>query len=203
VSSGVFKFEAQQSERSVKGIAVPPNKSLQPTWQLSSVVRRHIKLSRILGAAFLIGGIGMSEAQDLGIIGEIQEDGFPVVFKFVDEYPSPDIRTTFSWLTVISWKYDGQDRNGMPPEEINQRMIALEHAIEESLQDKGFCRHAYSRTGNHRKELVYYITDREDFMAAFNEALESHPRYPIEINFYEDLEWQDLQKILEMFDRGD
>lgn len=160
-----------------------------------------MKLSSIIGAAFLIGATCMSEAQESGIIGEVEEEGFSVVFKFVDEFPSPDIRTTFSWLTVISWKYDGDDRSGMPPEEINQRMIALEHVIEQSLEDKGLCRHAYSRTGNGLKELVYYISDREDFMATFNDALESHPRYPIEINFYEDPEWEDFRKILELFNR--
>ena len=162
-----------------------------------------MKLSSIFGAAVLIGAICMSEAQELGIIGEIEEEGFPVIFKFVDEVPSPEIKSAFSWLAVISWKYNGENRNGMPPEEINQRMIALEHAIEESLEDNGLSRHAYSRTGNGLKELVYYISDREDFMAAFNDALQSHPRYPIEINLYEDPEWKDFQKILEMFNRED
>lgn len=143
----------------------------------------------------------MAEAQELGIIGEVEEDGFRVVYKFVDEFPGPEIRSTFSWLTVISWKYDGEDRNGMPPETINQRIIAVERAIEESLDNTGLCRHAYSRTGNGLKELVYYISDREDFMAALNHALKSHPRYPIEINFYEDPEWEDFQKILKLFNR--
>lgn len=143
----------------------------------------------------------MSEAQELGIIGEVQEDGLTVVFKFVDEYPDPEIRQTYPWLTVISWKYDGSDCNGMPPEEVNQRMLTLEHAIEEALENQDLCRHAYSRTGNHLKELAYYIPDREKFMAAFNEALQSHPRYPIEINFYEDPEWQDFRAILDLFKR--
>lgn len=143
----------------------------------------------------------MSEAQGVGIIGETREDGLPVVFKFVDEYPAPDTRTNFPWLTVISWKYDGNERNGMPPKEVNERMIALEHVIAESLEDKGLCRHAYSRTGNNLKELVYCIADREDFTTALNRALQTHPRYPIEINFYEDPEWQDFRKLLELFNR--
>lgn len=140
----------------------------------------------------------MSEPQEMGIIGETKEDGLPVVFKFVDELPSLEIREYFRWLTVISWKYDGTDRNGMPPDVFNKQMIALEDAIN-SLEKAGSCRHAYSRTGNSLKELVYYISDRDQFIDAFNKALSDHPRYPIEINFYEDQAWQDFQTIREPF----
>ena len=143
----------------------------------------------------------MSEAQDLGIIGEGKEDGLPVIFKFVDELPTLETRQKFRWLTVISWKYDRSIRNGMPPEATNKQMIALEDAIDE-LEEAAMCRHAYSRTGNGLKELVYYIPDRDQFMAAFNGALREHPRYPIEIKFYEDERWEDFQKIRGRFKRN-
>lgn len=138
-------------------------------------------------------------SQEKGIIGTYQEDGFPVVLKFVNELPDHELRQQYGWLTVISWKYDGSERNGMPPEETNEQMMALEHAIDESLQMKGLCKHAYSRTGNNLKELVYYISDRDEFMKHFNSALAEHPTYPIEINFYEDRTWRDFQTILERF----
>jgi hypothetical protein len=97
------------------------------------------------------------------------------VFKLVDELPFEDTRGRFGWLTVVSWKYDGGQPNGMPAESINRGMIALEHAIED-LEQEGHCLHAYSRTGNNLKELVYYIADRDRFMEAFNEALKDQPR---------------------------
>ena len=130
--------------------------------------------------------------------GETKEDGLPVIFKFVDELPSQDTRERFRWLTVISWKYDGSVRNGMPPESTNKQMIALEHAIDE-IEEAALCRHAYSRTGNGLKELVYYISDQGQFMDAFNNALSEHPGYPIEINFYDDQEWEDFQKLRGLF----
>src|SRR5262245_25018585 len=140
----------------------------------------------------------MEHSLERGIIGEIEEDGLPVVFKFVDEAPSSETRDRFRWLTVISWKYDRSVRNGMPPQDTNERMLALEHAID-ALEESTLCRHAYSRTGNGLKELVYYISDREKFMGAFNDALSEHPRYPIEINFYEDHEWADFEKLRGVF----
>ncbi|WP_376711953.1 DUF695 domain-containing protein [Shewanella profunda] len=57
----------------------------------------------------------------------------------------------------------------------------------------------YSATGNNLKEFAFYIADREHFMVNFNHALHGHPAYPIEINFYEDNEWNDLAKLHQDF----
>ena len=141
------------------------------------------------------------EAQEKGIIAQYSEDSFPVVLKLVDEFPDEAVRSKFRWLTVISWKYDGSENNGMPIEEVNLGMIRLEDSIEDSIETEGCCRHAYSRTGNSLKEFVYYIENRDEFLEVFNKALESHPRYPIEINFYEDEQWEDFQRILGMIKR--
>lgn len=141
------------------------------------------------------------EEQETGIIAKYSEDGFPVVLKLVDEFPDESIRLKYKWLTVISWKYDGGTNNGMPLEEVNRAMIKLEQTIEDSIEPKGHCRHAYSRTGNNLKELVYYIESRDGFIEAFNKALEHQSRYPIEINFYEDQKWGDFQRILGMIMR--
>lgn len=118
----------------------------------------------------------MDHSQELGTIGQIEEEGLPVVFKLVDEAPSSETRDRFRWLTVISWRYDRSLRNGMPPQDANEEMLALEHAID-ALEESMLCRHAYSRTGNGLKELVYYIADREQFMTSLNDTLSGHPPY--------------------------
>ena len=134
-----------------------------------------------------------------GIIGETYEDGSPVIWKFVNEMPSASIREQLTWLTVISWKYDGTTNNGMPLQSENQSMIKLEDAIEDGIEFEDILQHAYSRTGNNLKELVYYIHNRDQFLEAFNKALENHARYPIEIDFYEDQAWEDFQNLLHSF----
>ena len=139
-------------------------------------------------------------SEEKGIIGEYKVDGRPVVMKFVDELPTVVTREKYRWLTVVSWKYDGAQNNGMPESEDLERMKQLERSIDSSLVDAGFCLHAYSRTGNNLKELVYYIIDRDEFLSALNRALAEHPQYPIDIDFYEDAEWKDFQTILGKFD---
>ncbi len=138
-----------------------------------------------------------------GVIGKSYEDDLPVIWRFVNEAPTPQKREALPWLTVISWKYDGSGNNGMPPTALNERMIALEDAIEHGVEHKGFCEHAISKTGANLKELVYYIHDRETFLSKLNVALKSHERYPIEITFYEDRDWKEHENTRSLFSKGE
>jgi len=78
-------------------------------------------------------------------------------------------------------------------------MIKLEDALETISGREALYLDVYSATGNNLKEFVFYIADREQFMANFNHALRDQPAYPIEINFYEDNEWSDLAKLHQDF----
>jgi len=136
-----------------------------------------------------------------GIIGKSYEDDFPVIWRFVNESPSTEKRKQLPWLTVISWKYDGADNNGMPEATVNEKMLSLEDALTEQVEKSDFCEHAYSRTGNNLKEFVYYISDRDLFIERLNKALKAHQSYPIEIDFYEDPDWKEFYNLVNDFDK--
>jgi hypothetical protein len=149
----------------------------------------------------LIPGVSfMANAEGTWSVGEAKINGKPVVYKFTNELPDVNIRNSMPWLTVVSWKYDGSDNNGMPPKEINEKMIELEDGLETIEGRQKLYLDVYSATGNNLKEFVFYIADREQFMVNFNKALNGYPVYPIEINFYEDKEWSDLVKLQSDFD---
>lgn len=137
----------------------------------------------------------MTKSEDTWSVGEAKIQGKPVVYKFINALPDEDARSKFRWLTVVSWKYDGSKNNGMPPKPVNESMIKLEDGLEEMKGHESVYYDVYSASGNDLKEFVFYITDREIFMSNFNEALKEHPKYPLEINFYEDAEWSDLKKL--------
>jgi hypothetical protein len=137
--------------------------------------------------------------EEKGVIGEYYEGDLPVIVKFINEFPEDSMIRKYPTIIVVSWKYDGKKNNGMPLKEINARMILLEKAIgrisDSSMQ---FC-HAYSRTGNSLKELVYYAASQDEFMRLLNETLVKHERYPIDISFYEDPQWSEFAKLIEDF----
>ena len=123
-----------------------------------------------------------------------KDDGHPIVMKVVEDLPPESVRVRYGWLTVISWKYDAAKNNGMPIPDVNSQMVQLESAID-VIQEKELCVQVYSKTGNGLKELVYYSSDRDEFIEAFNEVLADKPRYPLDIEFFEDPEWGDLQTL--------
>lgn len=136
-----------------------------------------------------------------GVIGRVHIDGYPVIYKFINEFPSEDYRSQYPRLAVVSWEYDGEANNGMPNEDLNQQMIQLEDALEAGVEDLGVCTHTYSRTGKNLKELVYQTKSDELFIEALNKALSGYPRFPIQINFYEDKAWEDFKGLLNDFNK--
>ena len=137
----------------------------------------------------------MGWSEETWSVGKAQVQGKPVIYKFMNEFPDDITRSKITWLTVVSWKYDGSTNNGMPPKQVNELMIKLEDGLETIRGREELFFDVYSATGNNLKEFVFYIADRELFMKRFNEALSDHDVYPLEINFYKDEEWSDLKKI--------
>lgn len=134
-----------------------------------------------------------------GIIGEYYEGEYPIIVKFVNELPTIDIQRQMTSLTIVSWQYDGTSNNGMPLQDVNKKMIMLEEALADAMQITKQYVHAYSRTGNNLKELVYYSVGMDGFMASLNETLKGHERYPIEVDFYNDPEWTEMKTLIEDF----
>lgn len=88
----------------------------------------------------------------------------------------------------ISWPYDSA--TVFPESGENQRMVAFEEAIEELTSENGHTELVQVSTGNGVKEWLFYSHDREAFMSRMNTLLRDHPRYPLEIKFYDDPSWQ-------------
>jgi len=137
----------------------------------------------------------MATAAESWSVGQAEIAGKPVVYKFINELPDKKLRDMMTWLTVVSWKYDGSSTNGMPAKDLNASMIKLENGLVSIVGRGDVYYEVYTATGNNLKEFVFYITDRDVFMSHFNKALNNHPAYPIEISFYEDKAWSDLVKL--------
>jgi hypothetical protein len=158
-------------------------------------VMRTIALAGII----LLSMTASGSDNETGVIGRTYEDGLPVIYAFDKSAPSQDMISRFPWLTIVSWKYDGSGNNGMPTEETNVQMIKLEDALSAAFQNSSNSTWAFNRTGNHLKEFAYYISDRNSFLEMFNEVLSSHPRYPVEVTFYNDSTWSEMKDLLTDF----
>lgn len=131
-----------------------------------------------------------------------QKNGMTMIYRFISKDPKPSEVQRFKWLTVISWKYDGRANNGMPNNSFSSDMDRFEDAIDEMLRDTRCGMDVYVRTGDGEREFVYYIADREEFTKYLNAALANHKVYPIEIEFFEDVEWLDFKKMKSLVNKS-
>lgn len=146
----------------------------------------------------IFGVIGIVSAEENGIIGKIMEKGMPVIYSFDNYLPEKSVIEDFPTLVVIKWEYDGSENNGMPTKEEQTKIYKLEEALNE-LADSGASFRAYARTGNNLREFVHYTVDQPVFLSVLNEALKEHPRYPLDIVFYQDPEWSDYKNLMANF----
>ena len=128
-------------------------------------------------------------------IGKYYKDKSPYIIKFPNKLPKSKLRQKMPNLVTILWKYDGKENNGLPNGETNEKMLLLE----KEPKDNELFFHAYSRTGNNLKEIVYYCSNKNDFKEMINDDLN---KYPVEISFTEDANWGKLNETIRMFNKN-
>ncbi len=131
--------------------------------------------------------------------GEAKVNGKPVTYKILSHAPQDAVKKNMQWLLVISWKYDGTVQNGMPSAKERALMDQLETGLAKIVGHTTTHLDIYSATGNNHKERMFYVSDRKQFMEQFNQALKGHPQYPIQIRFYQDEKWSDLESLQKRF----
>lgn len=139
-----------------------------------------------------------ADTEPSGRIVETKKDGLPILWTYFPEIPEEAERRVTPWLTIVRWEYDGSGNNGMPSATVNQQMLQLEEILAQIERPKSLIE-AYRRVGAGLREYVLYIADRENFLKEFNSRAAAHPRYPIEIRFYEDEAWSELRDLIDDF----
>jgi hypothetical protein len=99
-------------------------------------------------------------------------------------------------LIVAAWPYDLDDEKGLPDRKTYEQMHAFQEAVHKALGESGVGIEAASLLGRGVKEWRYYATDPEAFLQVFNEALAGLPEFPIEMQSYDDPDWDGLTELL-------
>ena len=139
---------------------------------------------------------------DTWTVGTADQDGQPIIIRVRSQLPDEAARHAHAQLIVVGWPYDGTD-TGLPAADDTASMQAFEDAVEAGLERSGIGVQVASLTGAGHKEWRYYAADADAFVTALNDSLEGQPTYPLEIEMFDDAEWQGLQQLLDGLEEED
>jgi len=133
---------------------------------------------------------------DTWTVGTADQDGQPIVIRVRTGMPDAEQRRALAQLVVVGWPYDGTP-TGLPADDDSRAMQAFEDTVAAGLARTGVGVQVASLTGAGHKEWRYYAPDADAFVAALNASLDGHPTYPLEIEMFDDPEWQGLQQLVD------
>jgi hypothetical protein len=130
------------------------------------------------------------ETQESWTAGEgALENGLPCFIRIRQDLPDEDEFKKLSTLIVITWNFESADGTGMPPEAALTEMEDFEDLLDEKLIETGVARLMTVFTGDGVREWQFYTDDKDFFMQKFNDALAGRPVLPLEIEAFEDENW--------------
>jgi len=116
-----------------------------------------------------------------------ESSGEVAVMRVRFERPSRGDISNLRAAIVVKWPYS--DLSQMPAQVENERQLLFERALD-PLAPSEISELVHVSTGMGLKEWIFYATSSEAFMERFNQLLSGFPAFPIEIEFYDDPEWQ-------------
>jgi hypothetical protein len=127
------------------------------------------------------------------LIAESRDTELPILYRVRRALPSGVDVTTYPTLLNIYWAYEGP--HGFPTLAVSKQQSAFEDALYRiDAEAIGFLMMVI--TGSAHKEWIYYIQDPKVFITVFNECLDGHAPYPIELEVNADPEWSTWRKFL-------
>lgn len=137
--------------------------------------------------------------EDSWVAGRAQVNGQELLIRARSQRPSAELRAMCPHLLIIAWKF-GENPTSMPTPEENARALELEAALAAGIHvgidgtEPGVL--AAVITGNGGKEWLYYTSDPDRFMAAFNLAVSGREPYPLDFEGFVDSEWKALAELV-------
>lgn len=115
------------------------------------------------------------------------ETGQVAVLRVRFSKPNRADLASLVWAIVIQWPWESDQP--MPPAEVNAAQQSFEAALD-PLASSSHSELVHVSTGMGLREWIFYARTREKFMGELNDLLAGHPRYPLDIEFFEDPNWE-------------
>lgn len=119
----------------------------------------------------------------------------PIFVRCRSAQPSDADKELFSKLILIRWQYDPGDASGLPsPEDMATMEVFEERILDASESDASWGAGVAVITHNGVREWQFYTPDVSVFETQFNEALRDLGPYPLELQVFDDPEWNAFEE---------
>jgi hypothetical protein len=115
-------------------------------------------------------------------------DQHRIIHRYRIEFPPSFQRSLYPDRVIIAWTYPSD--SGMPSTAEREAMDRMEDLLEAHVEKDGLATLVLVSTGEGLRAWVYYTRSREAFMAKMNEAFRGLPRFPIEVDLWNDPKWE-------------
>ncbi|TDP82290.1 uncharacterized protein DUF695 [Aquabacterium commune] len=122
-------------------------------------------------------------------------NGRVIVFRYVQTFASGFSKAQQPIRVIVTWQYTSE--NGMPTPAERQRMDALEDLLAPAVEATGVATLALVSTGEGLREWTYYAKSEQVFLGKVNQALQRHPKFPIDIHVAQDKAWRTYEQFVQ------
>lgn len=108
-----------------------------------------------------------------------------------------DSKASHPWVSVITFKFDGKNNNGMPNEKDYQRLNEIEEIILQQLSHKEGYLYIGRQTANNEREIYFACNDfRKPSKVLFSIEEKYGNDFDVEYEIYKDKYWQAFERFI-------
>ena len=127
-----------------------------------------------------------------------EDNGKPLIFRIRSKAPSFARKESFPHLLAVCWQYESPNEQGMPSQDVVERMSELEDLLTPAFEGAKQAFLTVIVTGNGVREWQWYARSPEKTMEWVNQTLGEHEPFPVQFSFQDDPEWQGYSRFLEI-----
>ncbi|WP_235922042.1 DUF695 domain-containing protein [Flavobacterium phycosphaerae] len=106
-----------------------------------------------------------------------------------------DSKASHPWIAVITFKYDGQNNNGMPNEKDYESLNEIEESIMAQLSSKDGYLYIGRQTAKNEREVYFACKDfRKPSKVFLKTQQDYNTKFEIEYDIYKDKYWQSFER---------
>jgi hypothetical protein len=105
-----------------------------------------------------------------------------------------DSKASHPWIAAITFKYDGDNNNGMPNDNDYQTLNEIEEGILQQLLDKDGYLYIGRQTANSEREIYFACKDFRKPSKVFFKTQQENNYFEIEYDIYKDKYWQSFER---------